>query len=117
MKRTGIFWLSLLLYVSLVAAVALADRFEVYVVQEGDTLESIAQKYRTSVEKIREQNNLSEASRIKTGDSLMIPLKDEEPTSNVTGRIVVSQTYTVQPGDTLEKIATSFKVSVESIKR
>ena len=93
-----------------------ADRFEVHVVQAGDTLESIAQKYNTSVEKIREQNNLTEASRIKTGDSLTIPLKDAESANNVTGRIVVSQTYTVQPGDTLEKIAASFKVSAESIK-
>jgi LysM repeat protein len=92
------------------------DKFEVYVVQEGDTLESIAQKYRTSIEKIREQNNLTEASRIKAGDNLTIPIKDEEPASNVTGRIVVSQTYAVQPGDTLGKIAASFKVTVDSIK-
>jgi len=93
-----------------------ADKFEVYVVQEGDTLESIAQKYRTSAEKIREQNNLTATSRLKTGDNLIVPVPWEANPSHVTGRIVVSQTYIVQPGDTLEKIAASFKVSVDSIK-
>ncbi|MCS6862541.1 MAG: LysM peptidoglycan-binding domain-containing protein, partial [Abditibacteriales bacterium] len=92
-----------------------ADRFEVYVVQAGDTLESIAQQYRTSAQKIREQNNLPEASHLKAGDVLIVPVQEENP-SNVTGRIVVSQAYTVQPGDTLEKIAASFKVAAESIR-
>ncbi len=110
-------WLCLLAIAQLMARpLFAADKFEVYVVQEGDTLESIAQKYRTSVEKIREQNNLTEASPIKTGDNLIVPVQAEENPSNVTGRLVVSQAYTVKPGDTLEKIAASFKVSVNSIK-
>jgi LysM repeat protein len=93
-----------------------ADQYEIYTVQAGDTLESIAQRYRTTVEKVREQNALAAEVQIKTGDQLIVPALPTQNDKNVAGRLVVSQAYTVKSGDTLAKIADAFRVPVESIK-
>lgn len=44
--------------------------YTVYIVRENDTIESIAQKYSISIEKLKEYNDLSE---IKKGDKIIIP--------------------------------------------
>jgi N-acetylmuramoyl-L-alanine amidase len=43
------------------------------IVQEGDTLESIAENYIVTVEKIRELNDLNEWDEVKPGQKLMMP--------------------------------------------
>ena len=43
----------------------------IYFVQPGDTLWSIAKRYRTSVENIKEDNEL-ESDRLQTGDIIKI---------------------------------------------
>ncbi|MGM0409834.1 MAG: cell wall hydrolase [Bacillota bacterium] len=50
----------------------------IYVVQEGDTLSEIADKYNISVDKIKEINNISKNTWIKTGDELIIPNSDKK---------------------------------------
>ena len=44
--------------------------YNVYIVRDGDTLESIIDKYATSVEELKKYNDLSE---LKLGDKLIIP--------------------------------------------
>ncbi|MFW5976324.1 MAG: cell wall hydrolase [Bacillota bacterium] len=58
--------------------------FLMYVVQSGDTIFDIADKYNVSVESIIEVNNLSEGEWIRTGDEIIIPDKEniEEPESD-----------------------------------
>ena len=47
---------------------------ETYTVEQGDTLEAIAAKYNTTVEKLMELNNLTEESEIQVGQVLKIPV-------------------------------------------
>ena len=45
----------------------------VYVVQEGDTLWSIAQRFGVSVDDLANANGIQNASLLKAGDKLVIP--------------------------------------------
>ena len=45
----------------------------VYVVQEGDKLPVLAQRFGTTVRVLRELNNLKNARDIKPGDRILIP--------------------------------------------
>ena len=80
-----------------------------YSVQKGDTLYSIAQKYNTTVEKIKNLNNLN-TNTLSIGQVLKIPITEfvEVPTQKIN--------YTVQPGDTLYSIARENNTTVNNIK-
>lgn len=80
-----------------------------YIIQSGDTLYSIAKKYNTTVDKIKQLNNLSN-NNLSIGQILQIPTTDfiETPTTTIT--------YTVVPGDTLYSIAREYNTSVNNIK-
>jgi len=75
---------------------------ESYVVQGGDTISTIAEKFSVSIRTILWANNLSDTSVIRPGDTLQIP--------PVTG--VVHQ---VKSGDTVDKIAAKYKASADDI--
>lgn len=75
-----------------------------YVVKKGDSLWLIANKYDTTVEKIKSTNNLS-SNNLSIGQVLVIP-----STSSFT-------TYTVQKGDSLWVIANKYNTTVDNIKK
>jgi LysM repeat protein len=70
---------------------------EVYVVEEGDTLWSIAQDYDTTVEAIVAANDLDEPESIAIGDELIIPPPDESAASEDTS---ASDDSTYEDGST-----------------
>ena len=74
-----------------------------YIVQSGDTLYKIANKYNTTVSDIMKLNNLS-SNLLSIGQELLIPTEIEE---------VI--TYTVQSGDTLYKIANKYNTTVNDL--
>lgn len=74
----------------------------VHIVETGETMSSIAEKYGIASETIMWENDLYDANRIKVGQKLYIP-----PIDGVT--------YTVLSGDTLNKIAAKFKVDEKII--
>ncbi len=76
-------------------SVAPRSKTETYVVQDGDTISSIAQKYGVHVGTILWNNNLTDRQYIRPGDSLRIP-----PASGMLA--------TIKAGDTLEKLATRY---------
>lgn len=78
---------------------------DTYTVQRGDTLYSIALKYNTTVDEIRRLNNLTN-NNLSVGQVLRIPTKEIEEEY---------ETYTVQPGDSLFKIANQYNISVNDI--
>lgn len=80
-----------------------------YTIKSGDTLYSIAKKYETTVDKIKQQNNLT-TNTLTIGNKLQIPTTEylETPTTTIT--------YTVIPGDTLYSIARTYNTSVNNIK-
>lgn len=73
-----------------------------YVVQQGDTLSKIAQKYGTTYQELARINNISNPNYIQVGQVIKISCKN-----NITDRI-----YTVQQGDTLSKIAKMYNTTV-----
>ena len=80
-----------------------------YMIKKGDTLYSIAQKYNTTVDKLKQQNNLA-TNNLTIGQILQIPATSyvEVPTETIT--------YTVVPGDTLYSIAQKYNTTVNNIK-
>ncbi len=94
--------------------------YELYVVDNGDTLSGIAGSRDISVEKIMEFNNLNSV-KIKPGEDLKIP-RDKvitaEAKSQRQDEVEAKKTkiyYTVRQGDTLSTIAAHRNLPVEEI--
>jgi len=75
---------------------------EQYIVQEGDTLQSIADKFGISLETVLWANNLSRTSLIRPGQKLVIL-----PVSGVL--------HIVRQGDTVSELAQLYQVSAQDI--
>ena len=80
-----------------------------YVVEKGDTLYGISKKFNTSVQSIKELNNLKD-NNLAIGQILKINNNNE---SNPLECIV----YTVKKGDSLYSISKKYNTTVEEIKR
>lgn len=77
-----------------------------YTIQVGDTLSEIALKYNVTIAELAAQNGISNPDLIFAGRTLTIPA-DGASTAETAPQ---TQTYTVQPGDTLGIIAERFGV-------
>jgi Predicted glycosyl hydrolase len=71
---------------------------EIYVVKPGDTIQSIADNYKVTVEMLVQDNGLNPLAKLVVGQALVIAYPDI--------------TYIVKEGDTLSKIADSYGVTV-----
>lgn len=80
---------------------------EIYTVKKGDSLWKIANKYNTTVEKLKSANNLK-TNTLSVGQKLVIPSISVSPE--------VSDTYIVQKGDNLWSIANKFNMTVSELK-
>ena len=78
---------------------------QTYVVKPGDTLYGISKQVGVSVNEIKRANNIMNSNNIKIGTILNIPSTNEK---NI---------YIVKAGDTLYKIASINKISVEDLKK
>ena len=85
-----------------------------YVVQKGDTLSLIANKFNTTPQKIISKNGLNSDILIG-GEILLIPLEVESTGSNEDFNLG-SDIYIVKKGDTLYSIANKYEVSVNDLK-
>lgn len=74
-----------------------------HTVQAGDTLYSIASQYGTTVDAIKQANNLT-SNNLTIGRVLIIPTS------------TAYTTYTVKSGDTLYRIAMQYNTTVDKIK-
>ena len=90
-----------------------------YVVQSGDVLFQIANKYNVTVSQLKEWNNLKD-DNIQIGQKIIIRSTNtsSKPATNTsTSSTIKKTTYTVKSGDTLSKIARTYNVSIEEIKK
>lgn len=76
-----------------------------YTVQKGDSLYSIARKYNTTIDRIKDLNNLT-TNLLSIGQVLLIPTDTNLET-----------TYTVQKGDSLYSIAKKYNTTVDRLKQ
>lgn len=93
--------------------------WSVYIVKPGDTLSSIAFRYRTTVETLMYANCLTSAD-LKQGQRLYVPPLLPTPTPvPVHPKVCFPPSgwkpYVVQPGDTLYSLAARFRTTVQAI--
>ena len=89
-----------------------------YTVRPGDTLAKIATRYHTSVEKLKSMNHLS-TTRLTVGKRLVISQTAVSTASNSPSNSAASSKkviHQVRQGETLDKIATTYKTSVDAIR-
>ncbi|MCY3978973.1 MAG: LysM peptidoglycan-binding domain-containing protein, partial [Chloroflexi bacterium] len=81
---------------------SLPAAFDTYIIQSGDSLYGIAQRFNTTVETLMAVNSLSGDGRIIAGQALLIPAAEEPEV----------EPYEVQPGDSLFSISRRFNTTV-----
>lgn len=79
----------------------------VYVVQEGDTLWDIAQRFGVSWEDLAEVNNISDPGQLSAGDELVIP--------GIEGSGEVLETTTVSFGENLRSLSRRYYLSQDKL--
>ncbi|MBN2304362.1 MAG: LysM peptidoglycan-binding domain-containing protein [Anaerolineae bacterium] len=99
-----------------------------YVVQAGDTLSGLSQRFGSTVEAIVQYNGLTNAALIVVGQTLVIPIQagvfplpptftpaPTLPGSGMGGPVNVPTAYTVVYGDTLYSIAAAYNSTVNTL--
>jgi murein DD-endopeptidase MepM/ murein hydrolase activator NlpD len=81
----------------------------VYLVQDGDTLWEIAQRFGVPLEELARENDISDPSQLSAGDELVIPGID-----STDGLLVTTQ---VRLGENIRSLSRRFQVPKESIIR
>ncbi len=121
MKRSR--WTATAIVVVLLLVTAAVVSAATYIVQPGDTLWRISRQFNTTVDAIVRTNNIPNPNLIYVGQALEIPGDAPAPpappgptaTPAPNPPPSSSQTYVVQPGDTLSKIAVRFGTTVQAI--
>ncbi len=100
---------------------------QAYRIKRGDTLSTIARRYRTTIAYLRELNNLPRKKVLRIGQRIFVP--DRTPLQQKRGNITTvknkssnrvtaqgsGHVHIVQKGESLSSIATLYKVSVSSL--
>ncbi len=102
-----------------------SSSFRFHTVRRGETLLSIARKYKTTTTKLAAANEIKRTSRLRTGTMLMVPIAPAAvavraargvKASGLTASARGTASYRVKRGDTLSRIAHLFDTSVEALK-
>lgn len=89
---------------------------EFHTVQGGQTYYSISKAYGLSIKELLELNNLTDADRLRSGQKLRVK-RGEGAAASTASQPAGPQTHTVAPGETLFRIAQTYRTNVEDIKR
>jgi membrane-bound lytic murein transglycosylase D len=95
-----------------VSPAAVESSGEIYVVEAGDSLESVAAYYKTTPAKLRSLNNLT-SDTLPSGLKLKIPAKSKSSASQASP----SGSYKVKAGDTIFTIARAHNLTVDQLKK
>ena len=88
----------------------------IYVIQTGDTLSEVADKYNVSIDKLKEVNDIKKGKIIKAGEELIIPKKESEKnkkpklfsnkikSDNESFSFDNNSTYSIRVNDNIQKI-------------
>lgn len=86
---------------------------QIHIVQQGETLTSIAAHYGVSIDVIVAANKLTDQNAIYVGERLIIP--SQTSSSATSSGQSAPGTYTVQSGDTVDGIAAKLGVSPDAL--
>lgn len=92
--------------------------YSIYRVEEGDTLETVAQKVGTDVDTLRKINGLAPGMSLFVGGYILVPNTNKVPSINGTTNNTNSDlydTYIVKQGDNVYAIARQYSVPYETI--
>lgn len=84
----------------------------IHQVQTGDSLWLIADKYQVSVAALSKANQLTAKSRLTPGQQLKIPTTAKVAAAKAPGRV---SSHTIAKGDSLDKIARKYNISVKKL--
>jgi membrane-bound lytic murein transglycosylase D len=94
--------------------------FVKHTVKSGETLSTIARRYRIATTELAEMNGIKRTARLRQGQALYVPgaLTGPATTAAASGRAASrgTVTYQVKRGDTLYEIARQFDVTVDELK-
>lgn len=79
--------------------------YKVYQVQENDTLESIANRFNTTVEQLSQINNFPMNYQPRLGEQIVVPMVEETTFTQ----------YTIVKGDNLYDIAKRYQVDLNEL--
>lgn len=82
------------------------NKGNIYIVESGDTLSAIAQKYGTTYQKIAEYNHIANPDLIYIGQKIIIPNTKSDN---------AAEFYTVKSGDNLSLIASKYNTTWQKI--
>ena len=94
-----------------------STNLDVYIVQRGDTLSRIAQRFNATVGTLAQLNGIVNIDRIQAGQRLLLPGEPTNTSPNPPQPQPTPQTYIVRPGDTLSRISLRFGVPISRIAR
>lgn len=84
----------------------------IYTIRAGDTFYSIARRFNTTVEALREANPGVDPDALLIGQQICVPVRIPAPGVCPQG----SQPYVIRPGDTYYSLARRFNTTVEAIR-
>ena len=87
----------------------------VHIIEKGDTLYALSKKYNTSIDSILKKNNLSDPSKIKIGQKIIIPVENSAKDDKKTKTNSDTLTHVVQKGDTLYALAKKFGIKFSDL--
>ncbi len=86
-------------------------------VAEGESLWTIAQRYKVSTKKIARWNNMAPKDPIHPGQTLAIWTPTQHASVETTSPVIRKVSYKVRKGDSLHRIASKFQLQVNDILR
>ncbi len=110
MKRRLIYTFTFItvLLIETLSGIVFAAGFQQHMVQKGETLSEIAQKYKVPLKSLIQANSIKSAHRIQTGKTLRIPREAFALKKTV---------YEVKRGDTLIAIAKRYNVDWKELQK
>ncbi|WP_418138931.1 LysM peptidoglycan-binding domain-containing protein [Marinomonas sp. RS-M-Aa-14] len=88
-----------------------------YTVNSGDSLWSIANKYKTDTKTLARWNNMGLGDPLMPGKKLVLWLEpDQSKNSDSTRSVIKKVVYTIRSGESLAVVANKFKVSINDIR-
>ena len=117
MWRSRLFFLSIVLLVGCFTVPVSAQSSDppvpgiVHIIQQGETMFSIARRYGVTVDAVTHRNNIGDPRQIYAGQRLIIPATD----ADATAQSVIP--YMVRAGDTLDLVARRYATTSQDLMR